>query len=398
MKTFLLMFVLAGYLSAQQALPDKPRPAIQRQPTYCDVNSLAPACPGQIQTSGRPPGSIHGLKRRIVLPDGTRVPLRVKYKVDSKHFSTGQPVELEVYEDVIVDGYVVIPRLSRAWATVGRAVKPRNAGIDFSKFLLTGHSDGNGGQVVLELNGVWAITGETIALRGFTRTRGDETTLPAEGGLFAIPFMFLAKGSHAEVPRGAKIEAQTDGNTSLDAEHVERTLPFSAHDQWLASIGNRGKAIVHVFRPELPYECGSESPYAYQSEGFVTAVSAQKVLYCMRDGQMSGGKPSVRIDGELAARISSGSYVTFALDAGEHVLSSDDNQLALDLEAGSEHFLRMGAHGFLKMKGNLEEVDLPTADEEMYTMDHVATKHVQLKFRLAKELQEKSEEAGTWSR
>jgi len=67
--------------------------------------------------------------RKMVLEDNTPVHLVLNENLSSASATTGQTISFEVSEDVLVGGFVVIPRSSLAWGTVTEAqAKRRLAG------------------------------------------------------------------------------------------------------------------------------------------------------------------------------------------------------------------------------------------------------------------------------
>ncbi|MEO6119582.1 MAG: hypothetical protein ABIP12_02740 [Terriglobales bacterium] len=355
------------------------------QPTFCDVNPLLPACSGFIPSQ---PVQVHevALRRRLVIADGTPVQLRLTSALNSKSVKPGDPVELEVVEDVKIRGAVVIARHARAWATVDLGTrKSSNVGVDFAKFMWKGKTDGNGGKLVLAFNGLWDVTGETIHLRGWTEAQGEDAYVPPEGGVFSLALMFLAKGSNITVPRGAQVTAFVDGNVSLDEALVLRTVPYSERDRARAYAASRQTSIVHVYRATYGSACTELS--ANLRSSFVgersprSELTVAPELFCGAENENYGGKPRIFLDGKEVARLSAGRYASLEIPAGEHVLRADDNELELHTKPGSEDFLRLRARGAFKVKGRLDLMDERSGEDAIFSLEPAAPKHIDADYR-----------------
>jgi hypothetical protein len=74
-----------------------------------------------LKTSSATPG-------QFVLQDGTPIRLRFNHNVSSADATVGQSVDLEVLEEVVVNGVAVVPKSGTALATVTEAEPKRTMG------------------------------------------------------------------------------------------------------------------------------------------------------------------------------------------------------------------------------------------------------------------------------
>ncbi|HUR36386.1 MAG TPA: hypothetical protein VM009_01125 [Terriglobales bacterium] len=346
-----------------------------RELTFCDVNPLLAACSGFIP-SKPPVEHLVGLRKRLVIADGTPVAMRLVDTLDSKRVQPGDPVELEVFENVKVKGAVVIARGARAWATLETGThKATNVGVDFVRYLWRGQSDGNGGELVLHLNGVGSITGESVQLRGWAKTQGADAYVPAEGGVFTLAMIFLIKGDNVKMPRGTKVTGYVDGSVSLDEAVVRAIVAYTEHDRELQAVARRNTSLVHVYRAAA---C-KFSPQMTAGNSTADSTPGSLVLEgsdCSDEDRRYGGKPRIFLDGKEVVRLPQGRYASIEVPAGEHTLRADDNEVTLVTRPGSEDYLRLRARGVLKAKGRLDVVELRVGEDAVFPLKPVDAKHI----------------------
>jgi hypothetical protein len=135
------------------------------------------------------------------LPEGADVKLRIVEKVTSASATEGQRFNLELDEDVMVNGVVVIPRGAKAVGTVVNARK-------------RGHM-GKAGELNVLVN--YLIVGEQhIPLRASAGREGDSKV----GATVALTVLFgpiglLKRGKDVELNPGTIVAAQVDQATEL---------------------------------------------------------------------------------------------------------------------------------------------------------------------------------------
>lgn len=127
----------------------------------------------------------------LVLKAGTAVPLVTLGEVSSKLQRQGDRFDLEVSEDVVVEGQVAIPRGARAVGEITRQVA-RGA-------------YGKPGK--LEVRLLHVIVGERrIRLDGAEAHRGPGSVAPVVAAtVISSAIAFLIKGKNASIPAGATV-------------------------------------------------------------------------------------------------------------------------------------------------------------------------------------------------
>jgi hypothetical protein len=135
------------------------------------------------------------------LPEGADVKLRIVDKVTSASATEGQRFSLELDEDVVVNGVVVVPRGAKAVGTVVNARK-------------RGHM-GKAGELNVLVN--YLIVGEQhIPLRASAGKEGDSKV----GATVALTVLFgpiglLKRGKDVELNPGTIVAAQVDQATEV---------------------------------------------------------------------------------------------------------------------------------------------------------------------------------------
>jgi len=147
-----------------------------------------------------------------VLRAGTAVPMKTTQRLSSKRAHQGQRFDLEVIEDILVDGLVVIPRGSRGVGEVSRV-------IEKGMF-------GKSGKLQVRVLFVEA-GGTRIRLDGQARDRGKSGVAPV---LLAVPLIGLSatmiSGTSAVIPPGTMIEG-----------HVYQDMPLRSPSRALSEEG-----------------------------------------------------------------------------------------------------------------------------------------------------------------
>ncbi|MGH2506609.1 MAG: hypothetical protein ACRDHZ_04200 [Ktedonobacteraceae bacterium] len=154
----------------------------------------------------------------IVLEDGTPVHLVLSENLSSASAVTGQTVEFEVVDDIVVDNLVVVPHGSTAWATVTEAEHKRRLG--------------RGGKLDLNIDKVRLADGEKALLRGVKDTQGGGHTGAMTGAIVATslivwpaaPFFLFMHGKDINIPKGTQITAFIQGDMRLDSSNFQKQL------------------------------------------------------------------------------------------------------------------------------------------------------------------------------
>jgi hypothetical protein len=143
------------------------------------------------------------------LEDGTPIKLRLTRNLSSGSDKKGDTVDFEVTEDMSVDGIVVIPRGSIAWATITEAQPKKRMG--------------RGGKLDVNIDSVRLKDGERVPLRAVKENKGGghvgamTGAMVATGIVFfpAAPLFLFMHGKDINIPKGTEITAYVMGNIPL---------------------------------------------------------------------------------------------------------------------------------------------------------------------------------------
>ncbi len=136
-----------------------------------------------------------------VLPQGTSIRLRTTSELHSQNNRTGERFDLEVAEDVMLNGMVVIPRGSPA---TGELTRVQRRGMW-----------GRSGRLESRLLSVRA-NGVTIPIRGTVNERGDTGTAGVVASIAVLPIAgFFVTGTSAVMPAGTGFTGMTESDLPL---------------------------------------------------------------------------------------------------------------------------------------------------------------------------------------
>lgn len=147
---------------------------------------------------------------KFVLETDTPVKLVLGETISSADEQIGNLVSFEVVEDVAVDGVVVIPRGSNAWATVTVAEPKKRMG--------------RGGKLDINIDKVRLADGEKVLLRAVKGGNGGGHQGAMVGAMVATslviwpaaPLFLLMHGKDISIPKGTEITAFVEGDAVLD--------------------------------------------------------------------------------------------------------------------------------------------------------------------------------------
>jgi hypothetical protein len=206
----LLRAVLCAMLCVQFAMA-------QTQPASQNPSEKQPASPAQsgAETSAAPAAApaLNGFG----LEDGTPVKLRLTRNLSSATDKKNDTVDFEVIEDVNVNGTLVIPRASTAWATITDAQPKRRMG--------------RGGKLDVNIDTVRLKDGEKVALRASKDTKGGGHVGAMTGAMVATsivffpaaPLFLFMHGKDIDIPKGTEVTAYVAGNIPLDESKFQDT-------------------------------------------------------------------------------------------------------------------------------------------------------------------------------
>ncbi len=154
----------------------------------------------------------------IVVRDGTPVRLRLPRTLSSAQAKTGDQIDFDVLDDVIVGGQIIIPRTAKAIGIIAEAEHKKWAG--------------RGGKLNLALQYVRLDDGTKVNLRAESDNRGGGhvgamtagmvATVALTSGIGAPLFLFI-HGKEAVVPAGTEITAFVNGDARVNG--VVQTNP-----------------------------------------------------------------------------------------------------------------------------------------------------------------------------
>jgi len=157
----------------------------------------------------------------FLLQDGTPVHLVLSENLSSADAVTGQTVEFEVVDDVVVDGLLVIPHGSTAWATITDAEHKKRMG--------------RAGKLDMNIDKVRLADGQKVLLRAVKDARGGTHTGAMVGAMVvtslvvwpAAPLFLLMHGKDVTIPKGTNISAFVQGDITLDEAKFQKKLVAS---------------------------------------------------------------------------------------------------------------------------------------------------------------------------
>lgn len=185
----LLLASVAGVSSAFLGAPAMAQPVVLPAPSATaqaqSAVLVAPQAPSDILRAGAP----------------VPVALSEMLTTKGKHLKVGQRVQLEVAQDVMVNGRLVIPARS---PVEGVLTEVRNKGMW-----------GKSGAIHLQIKSV-TINGTAIRLKGDMDSRGETGTAGVVGAIVVLPVAgFFVTGTSAEMPLNMPGRAFLDQDIAL---------------------------------------------------------------------------------------------------------------------------------------------------------------------------------------
>ncbi len=186
-------------LAAQQG-PLPPNPATQ-----------TPA-PATTDTPSQPPPA-------NLLQDGMPIKLQLLNKLDSHTAKAGEEIQLEVVNDVVVNGFTLLRRGAPATGVVTDAGSSKTMG--------------RAGKLTFTINDIELRNGDKVQVRAFHRTTGENRTGEMIGymvsaPIVAAPFFLLMHGTNTVFPRGTEITAFVNGDVRLNLASFGSALQITS--------------------------------------------------------------------------------------------------------------------------------------------------------------------------
>jgi hypothetical protein len=167
----------------------------------------------------------------FTLLNNTPVRLKLAKTISSAAAHVGNAVELEVVEDVSVNGVIVIAKGTTAAAVVSEAESKKRMG--------------RAGKLGITFKSAKLVNGETVPIRGYQEVGGT-------AGASSTSINPLASGKDAAFLPGTEFTALVDGNLHLSRDAFENTKP---RDPIATSANPAAPKSPEVIKP-----LGSASP------------------------------------------------------------------------------------------------------------------------------------------
>jgi PDZ domain/PEGA domain len=167
----------------------------------------------------------NGVPGQFVLQDGTPIRLRFNHNVSSADATVGQSVDLEVLEEVVVNGVAVVPKTGTALATVTEAEPKRTMG--------------RAGKLEIVLDFVRLADNEKAPIRAVKEGKGGSHTAGMTIGIVATslvfwpaaPLLLFIHGKDITIPKGAEVIGYVNGDMKLNPANfshaAEPTSPIA---------------------------------------------------------------------------------------------------------------------------------------------------------------------------
>jgi hypothetical protein len=149
---------------------------------------------------------------QLVVPDGTKLRLRLDQTLSSATADEGQTVELSVTDAIAVDGVTVVQEGARASGTVVLAQEKRRMG--------------RAGKLDFSVDRVRSVNGQWLPVR-YTLTKKEGDSKAVSTGVItagvavvfwpAAPFILMRHGKDTTINKGVTFDVFVDGNHMLNA-------------------------------------------------------------------------------------------------------------------------------------------------------------------------------------
>ncbi len=173
--------------------------------------SLAWSAAAQTTSPMQAGARITSASSNTVLPDGTPIRFRTSRTVSSEDARSGDPLNLEVLDEIKVDDTVVVSKGALGLAIVTSA-EPR-------KFM------GRGGKLDISIDSVKLVNDQKVALRAVLHSTGNANqssivSALAASNLSSAPLIFV-RGKDITIPQGTEFVAYVNGDVPLDLESLQ---------------------------------------------------------------------------------------------------------------------------------------------------------------------------------
>jgi len=149
----------------------------------------------------------HTSDGKLIVEDGTPLRLRLTRGLSSAECKTGDRIDFEVMDPIVLDGAVVIPQGGIAWGTVTDSEHKK--------------SMGRAGKLDIALVSVKLANAERANLRAVKESKGGGHVGAMTGAMVATaivlwpaaPLFLFMHGKDVKIPQGTEVTAYIDGDT-----------------------------------------------------------------------------------------------------------------------------------------------------------------------------------------
>jgi hypothetical protein len=229
------------------------------------------------------------------LEDGTPVKLRTARTISSADAHTGDTLDFEVLEDVLVKETIVIPKGSIAWGTVTDAQPKRRMG--------------RGGKLDVNIDSVRLADGEKVPLRAVKDVKGGGHTGAMTGAMVgtaivffpAAPLFLFMHGKDITIPKGTEITAYINGDTRLEQAKFQ---PRKS-DSTTASMSALSAALLDITSTPSGADIEIDGKFVGNTPSSISVVpgdhdiAVKKNGFAVWDRKMSVSSGHININAEL---------------------------------------------------------------------------------------------------
>jgi PEGA domain len=232
-----------------------------------------------------------------ILEDGTPIRLRLTRALSSADCKTGDRIDFEVMDPVVLDGIIVVPQGGIAWGTVTDAEHKKTMG--------------RAGKLDLALVALKLANSDKANLRAVKETKGGGHTGAMTGAIVATaivlwpaaPLFLFMHGKDVKIPQGTEITAYVDGDKVFvplpEATPVAVALPSATNGTELTLVSTPDGADVEV---DGAFVGSTPSTVTLASGDHMVRVSKKGFQPYEKTLHTSGGKVNLRAELDAARR------------------------------------------------------------------------------------------------
>lgn len=140
----------------------------------------------------------------VTVPDGTEFTVQTLEFLTSEKANTGDPVQLEVDNNLVVDGAIVVAAGTPVRGTIASVTRASRMG--------------RSGSISLRIESTQAVDEQRIPVRATKgQTEGDKAGSTIALSLIVSPLFLLRRGNDVAYQPGTKIPVYTDGKMQIRA-------------------------------------------------------------------------------------------------------------------------------------------------------------------------------------